>query len=86
MNIIRIVGTWSIGRTVSNYLFFLDVISVNKLMCQKVLFGEKDVMELLQKEGQNVNQTVSRARPFKKILKQVEDESARRIEHFLPTL
>ena len=44
--------------------FFLDVISVNKLMCQKVLFGEKDVMELLQKEGQNVNQTISRARPL----------------------
>ena len=47
--------------------FFLDVISVNKLMCQKVLFGEKDVMELLQKEGQNVNQTISRARSLSKL-------------------
>ena len=30
-------------------------------MCQKVLFGEKDGVELLQKEGQNVNRTLSRA-------------------------
>ena len=41
-------------------------------MCQKVLFGEKDVMELLQKKGQNVNQTISRARSLlKKINHQI---------------
>ena len=37
------------------------------LMCQKFLFGEKDVIELLQKEGQNVNQTISRARSLSKL-------------------
>ena len=62
----NLVERVEIGRIFSTYHFFLtdDVISVNKLMCQKVLFGEKDVMELLQKEGQNVNQTISRARPL----------------------